>query len=92
MTATNWRGRDITTKGRGPGPNHTKTALASAREDWESGRLAFVYKPADLGTLNPGSLADALDGIMRIGWQLHPAAVGDAQLALFVFNRPAAPP
>ena len=68
-------------------------AVEAARESWDAGQLAHIYRPSALVELNGPGLSHAVDAIIRIGWHLHSTAMGartvgpNAQQAMFVFLR-----
>lgn len=79
----------------------TKAAKAAkaAKEAWDQGLLAYVFAPHTGFSSNPSGdvLSAEVDGIMRVGWELHstamtvvdPTGVSNVTM-MFTFVRPVA--
>jgi hypothetical protein len=58
-------------------------AAEDAQTAWDQGKLAYVFKLPAISLMSGEEATDIIDGVLRIGWQLH--STGHAMLT---FLRP----
>jgi hypothetical protein len=95
QTKRDWLGREkLSARMTGVSPDQVTSAIEAARVSWTAGRRTHVYIASALARLEDNGLAEALDGILDIGWVLHSSALGmstvgpNSQQAMFVFTHP----
>jgi hypothetical protein len=77
-------------------PAQIRAAVDKAQDAWDAGKRCYIFRSMAMSILKPEGLNDAVDAMLRMGWDLHSTALVfnttglNSEQAMFTFLRPSA--